>query len=534
MMGQVPMTEPIQHTRTRQNWDDGTFTDVSTLHFPAQNFAFAELEQRERTVKLSQITHLYSVKARARGVTDPRIVAFARLERDRAASETFPGIDPHTESGEQLYSANSLITYTLRTLLARGWLRYDGGEWLPTVPDAEPRWRDRARAVLALLACDERLYLGGALGHRRPTLAAGEDFDIRRCLAPVDRLGFLREFVWRERPRVAFNASYFLLEHDDFFSHHSALGESYNLYVRDGAVLRPPLYRRAAFYQSAAGRWQTGYFSLADVSITLPGGIVLVPQGSKLPGLSFSLDPGDSAEVAVYTRASGLKTRARPLRHTPTEAKRIEFTIVDTRIVGRKTGGGLDIPQNGLVLSFAPGALPPGAIPGEGLPGVQYGFASQTHHAIRQAIQVGPMLLRGGQIVTSPTSLADEQFWPTPLGCTALDDAGIVPTDYPDDVDRTRAGRIGLGVDSQGRLIVVAAPSAERGTHIPGVDSHGATLAELAGLLAQAGVIDAINLDGGGSTHLFFRGGLVTPAGGRYGMPGVHFERMTPTVGVLE
>jgi len=69
--------------------------------------------------------------------------------------------------------------------------------------------------------------------------------------------------------------------------------------------------------------------------------------------------------------------------------------------------------------------------------------------------------------------------------------------------------------------------------HIPGVDSHGATLTELADLLAQAGAVDAINLDGGGSTQLFYLGGLTTPAGGRYGMPGVHFERMVPVAGVL-
>jgi len=271
----------VHYTQTRRHWDNGTFTDVTTLRFSAENFAFVELDQRERAVKLGEIAHLYNVKARARGVADLRTIAFTRLERDLAASETFPHVDPHTETGEQLHSANSFITYTLRTLLARGWLRYDGGEWLPAIPNAEPRWRDRARAVLALLTHADQLYLGGALGRCAPTPPAWEDFDVRTRLTPVDRLGFLREFVWRERPRVAFNASYFLLEPDDFFSHHSALGEAYNLYVRDGVILRPPLYRRAAFYQSAAGRWRAGYFSLADLTITLPGGTVLVPQGSK-------------------------------------------------------------------------------------------------------------------------------------------------------------------------------------------------------------------------------------------------------------
>jgi hypothetical protein len=64
-------------------------------------------------------------------------------------------------------------------------------------------------------------------------------------------------------------------------------------------------------------------------------------------------------------------------------------------------------------------------------------------------------------------------------------------------------------------------------------DSHGATLAELADLLAEAGAVEAVNLDGGGSTQVFFLGGLTTVAGGRLGLPGVHYERMVPSMGML-
>ena len=133
----------------------------------------------------------------------------------------------------------------------------------------------------------------------------------------------------------------------------------------------------------------------------------------------------------------------------------------------------------------------------------------------------------------SSTSLTEEEFWPTPTGYTGLSDIGVAPTDYPDDVDHTLAGRIGLGADEQGRLIVVAVPGTERGAQRPGVDSSGATLAELAELLAQAGAVDAINLDGGGSTQVFYMGGLTTTPGNRYGMFGVTFERMVPSVGIF-
>jgi len=531
----------IHLTHARRFWDNDTFSDVAFLRFPPAGFAFAEFDQQDRAVKLAEVAHLRAVKAQTRGVNDPRSVAFARLEQDRGVEQVFPGVDPHTGRGERLYSANSLLTYTLRMLLARGWLHFDGADWQAAVPDDEPVWRDRARAVLALLAHEDRLYLGGALGRRLSTPTDFEGFDVQRDLLPVGRLGFVREFVWRERPRIAFNAAFFLLEHDDFDSHHSALGEAYNLYVRDGVILRPPLHRRAAFYQTPDGCWQAGHISMLAMTVQLPNGALLAPEGSELPGLPFRLNPDGDARVAVYTRTLGLASYGRPQRRTPAAPGRAEYTVVDTRIVSRKVGGELEIPQNGLVLSFSPGVPPHGAISDGGLPRVQYGFAQEVLRGVQQAIQAGPLLLKGGQIALTADSLADEEFWPTrgeqgrtaPLEQGENTPVGVVPTDYPMDTDRTRAGRIGLGVDAEGQLLVVAVPGTERGAHRLESDSAGATLLELAELLAEAGAVDAINLDGGGSTQLFYRGGLATTPGNRYRLPGVQFERMVPTAGAL-
>ena len=526
------LSGPIQRDQSRLHWDAGTFSDVTCLCFPSDGFALVALDQRDRMVKLKEAAFLRYVKALARDESAAHIVACARLERDRPTSEMFPGLDPHTESGEELFSANSFITDTLRTLLARGYLRYDQGEWQPAVPPHEPGWRERAQAVLALLIQERRLHLEAGPGHTPSDGLDFLDFPVRENFVPVDMLGFVREFVWRERPRLAFNTAFFLLEHDDCLSHHSALGEPYNLLVQHGIIRRPPLYRRGTLYRRAGAGWQVGRLSLADVSIVLPGGTRLVPQESGVPGLPFALNAPGRGAVTVYTRAFGIATRGHPLGYTPKVPNQIEYTVIDNRVVGRKVGGGLEIPQNGLVLSCAPGVLPGEALPDAGLPHIAYHFVREDHIDIVQALQVGPLLLHDGHVVVSSDSLADEEFWPTPRNepCGPI---GVVPTDYPDDVDRTRAGRIGLGVDREGRLVVVAVPGTERGMHIPGVDSHGATLAELANLLREAGAVDAINLDGGGSTQLFFMGGLATPAGGRYGMPGVRFERMVPVIGAL-
>jgi hypothetical protein len=222
------------------------------------------------------------------------------------------------------------------------------------------------------------------------------------------------------------------------------------------------------------------------------------------------------------------------LGRTPIKGGRVELTIIDQRIVGLKTGGGLEIPQNGFVLSFAQGVLAPESLATlRARPVVSYRFRRKKHQDIVQALQVGPLLVQGGRSVVTPTRLAEEEFWVDRQYADGRVEIGVVPTEFPDDVDKTRAGRIVLGVDREGRLVVVGVAGVEKGAKRLEADSRGATLAELADLLADAGAVEAVNLDGGGSTQIFFLGGLTTVAGGRLGLPSVQYERMVPSVGML-
>ena len=240
------------------------------------------------------------------------------------------------------------------------------------------------------------------------------------------------------------------------------------------------------------------------------------------------------AEVTAYTRIYGTASQGRVLGRTAVESGRVELTIIDQRIVGLKTGGGLEIPQNGFVLSFSQGVLPLEAQAAlRARPVVSYRFMRGEHRDIVQALQVGPLLVQGGRSVVTATRLAEEEFWVDREYADGRVEIGVVPTEFPDDVDRTRAGRVGLGVDREGKLLVVGAPGVERKARRLEADSHGVTLAELADLLADAGAVEAVNLDGGGSTQIFFLGGLTTVAGGRLGLAGVQYERMAPSVGML-
>ena len=525
--------QSIEKTQDRIHWGDGTFSDCTILKLAPTGFRFLDIDQQNPQVKLRDAAYLRWVKAIGRGEVTPSIVAFLRLERDRAVSDLFPDTHCHAEAGEELFSANSLITHTLRTLLARGWLRYDGGGWRVATPTRETIWQQRGEAVLALLQSEGclRLELGPGVGPPQRIMEfAG--FDVTKNLIPIGRLGFVRDLVWRERPRIAFNTAFFLLEHNDFFSFHSALGEPFGLFVQDGDILRPPLYQRATLLQRTDGSWQAGLFSMEDVSIILADGTRLGP-GSPMP---FTLNV--PAEVTVYTRIYGTATHGRALGRTPSAPGRVELTIIDQRVVGRKEGGRLDIPQNGFVLSFAPRVLVPEAharlrVTLRARPWVSYRFAREEHQDIVQALQVGPLLLQGGRSVLTPTRLAEEEFWVDRPGHDGRVEIGVVPTEYPDDVDRTRAGRVGMGVDREGQLVVVGVAGIEKRAKPLEADSQGATLAELAELLADAGAIEAVNFDGGGSTQIFFLSGLTTVAGNRLGLSGVHYERMVPSVGML-
>ncbi len=55
----------------------------------------------------------------------------------------------------------------------------------------------------------------------------------------------------------------------------------------------------------------------------------------------------------------------------------------------------------------------------------------------------------------------------------------------------------------------------------------------LCAVASQATGGGADNLDGGGSSQLFFLGGATTVPGNRLGLQAVHYERMVPSIGVV-
>ena len=52
--------------------------------------------------------------------------------------------------------------------------------------------------------------------------------------------------------------------------------------------------------------------------------------------------------------------------------------------------------------------------------------------------------------------------------------------------------------------------------------------------LKAEGALEALNLSGEGSSHLFIAGGLANLPSARRGTPGVIYERMLPSIGIVD
>ena len=513
--------------------DDGARADVYTVRFPANSLQFTNITHHDKLTRMRDAAHLRHYKALARGEIDPVIVVWACLEADMSIRELFPQMDTVTETGEHILSANSWITYVLRMLLSCGCLRWRAGIWEIAMSDSLPAWRGTAETIVSWLMDTNRLWLEMGSHRHPPPFLSFDDFDPMRNLISVGRCGFVRDYAVAERPYATFNTAFFLLEHDDFLSHHSALGDPYGLSVEMGTITRPPLYRRAAIWHTQERGWQTGLIGMSEIKLVLPDGTLIYPYTTgNTTDFVFHLNSALEQDIVLYTRSWGVQQQNHVWGHTPENPGRLEITVIDRQIVSWKRDGGLVIPQNGFVLSFSPSAL--SKVQQQTLlhhSQITYEFTSNELQNIDHAIQCGPQLIQGGDIVLNSYSLDDEDFWISHT-IDGQHVVGTVPSDYPDDIDRTRAGRSGLGIDHNGDLLAVVVPGISTNSTQTSTDSAGATLKELAEYLLAAGAVQAINLDGGGSTQLFVDGGLFARQGDRRGYHGVVIDRMIPAIGV--
>lgn len=504
---------------------------VYSLEIAPQELKFEDLHPMSSYVRQQDIARMHYARAKARGQDNPHILTWTAMQTDRRAEQMFPGLD-YSFGGEHIISANSFVARVLRQLLAQGWLQLheyigDTYEWHTEIAPGNDDWRARAESLTRWLeeSIQLDLYPNIERGSYQPRLF--QEFDAARNFARIGRCDFIRHFVQNHERLAAFNTSHFLHEHDDLVSHHSGYGDAIGLMLSQNTILRPPLYKRGCLLFDGKA-WTVQTMSLEDIVLILPDDISLRADGGG--DYQFQLNPPDDSAIAIYTRAARLVENGRPLDRTPAEDSRHEFVIVNRQVLSWKRGGELQIPQNGFVLSLQADALPKSII--ENIAGsawIEYEFADPSRGLV-SGVQAGPILLQDGRNAFESTRI-NEEYWSS----RSIDGehiVGITPV-YMDPGSRSeRKARTALGIKEDGNLLLLLVDGCDPGSRTE-LDSVGATLHELADWLRARGAIQALNLSGEGSSHLFVQGGLANRPSDRRGQEGVVYERMLASIGIV-
>lgn len=521
---------PYQKQRVQHN--DGSWSMFYTVHIAADKLKFEDLHPKGSYVRQQDIARMHYARARARGEVNPHILTWPAMQTDRRASHLFAGLSYMTDDGEQIISANSFITYVLRRLLAEGWLQLheyisDTYEWHTQAPKERSVWQARARAFTRWLeeTIQLDLYPNVEKGSYRPRIF--HSFNACQNFVRIGRCDFIRHFIQSIQRQAVFNTAHFAHEHDDLISYHSGYGDPVGLMAAENTILRPPIYKRGCLVHDGQG-WAIRALSLSDIAIVIPGDIKLSADGGG--GYRFCLNPAQARPIAVYTRAGHLRVKGRPLNRTPLASGRIEYVIVNRQVVSWKQGGGLRIPQNGFVLSLQADALPVDVMDSIIHDAwVEYELADSAQR-IQSGIQAGPILLARGQSVIH-RALEREEFQASHIidGKRVI---GISPVHMNLASDTVRKARTALGIKADGDLVLAVADGCDSAWRTD-LDSAGATLREVIDFLIEQGAVDALNLSGEGSSHLFVEGGLYNIPAERRGQRGVVYERMLPSIGIV-
>ena len=280
-----------------------------------------------------------------------------------------------------------------------------------------------------------------------------------RVIPVGNEAGFLSETEQDAQLKV--NGSFFTMDPFDCATAYDHVGRPFGLFVKDGIVERPPLFSREALLVSKDGTVQVGRPELKDLSVRIGDHIFVHGKNA-----CFYSRP----DCAWTPPGSGMR-----------------LAIVDRQVVGVRRGGCVPVPGAGFVIcthedvTVSPGDL------------VTYGGMED----IRFGIQVGNSIVRNGE--------KTEEFRSRFFNVRGLNRIAFPPCLYPLDFQNARAARIAIGADEAGKPMILWAEGAAKIGHVPGKGSCGATLADMARICRELGMVHAVNLDGGGSAQLLLK-----------------------------
>ena len=267
-------------------------------------------------------------------------------------------------------------------------------------------------------------------------------------------------FLTRSAPaaELKVNGPFFIMDPFDCATIFDHVGTCFGLSVKDGVVHRPPLYSREALLVGKDG----------SVRVCVPELTQLCLQIGDV-----CLKPGENA--VVYTRPRYARTP---------DGRGKKLVIVGNRVEAVYGQGRTPVPASGFVLGVdhACAVKPGDLVTYLGMEDVAFG------------IQVGNSIVKNG----IPTRKFHSKFY----NIRAFQPVPYPPCLYPLKFRASRAARIALGADAAGKPMLLWAEGAAKLGHQAGVDSCGATLEDMARICVELGMVNAVNMDGGGSAQI--------------------------------
>ena len=275
-------------------------------------------------------------------------------------------------------------------------------------------------------------------------------------IIPIGReAGFMTETEPDAAMKV--NGSFFIMDPFDCATPYDHIGANFGLFVKDGVVEHPPMYEREALIVKKDGQVTIAQPSIRDLSVTIG---------------DHSFIHGQNAHF--YTRPTWART---PIG-------RGKSLVIIGRQVAAVCDGSAPVPGSGFVIrtNDCCDIKAGDTVTYGGMEDVLFG------------IQVGNSIIRDG--------VKTEGFISKFYNIKGISRIAFPPSLYPLDYAGARAARIAIGADSEGKPMILWAEGAAKLGHKSGVDSCGASLADMARICAELGMVNGVNLDGGGSAQI--------------------------------
>ena len=287
------------------------------------------------------------------------------------------------------------------------------------------------------------------------------------------------------------NASFFIMDGIDCATVYDQVGTPIDMCVKDGIVVNPPLYDREALLVKKDGSVSVEIVRLKDLEIEING---------------KRYKHGKNA--TIYTRPEMKKTPSGKSVNTK------KVVIIGSRVVAVIKNGRVPIPSSGFVLEI-----------GLNTDDIQWkiGMEAVTYYGLEEVafgIQVGNSVIRDG--------IKTDHFLSPFYNIRKLERIPYAPSLYPMDFENARAARIALGADKDGKPMLFWTEGAGKLGYIPGEDSRGATLADMAEIAADIGMVNGINLDGGGSAQILLKNKRALKISDRNRADNSETERLIP------